>query len=54
MTPDEAGVLVASASLVAAVFVERPRGTFSPRTNKLFLALAALAAAVAILHMLGL
>ena len=54
MTPDEAGVLVAAMSLAAAVLVERPRGTLSPRTNKFFLALAALAAAVAILHMLGL
>ena len=54
MTPEETVVLVASASLAAAVFVERPRGTFSPLTNKFLLALAALAAAVAILHMLGL
>ncbi len=35
MTPDEAVVLVASASLAAAVFVERPRGTFSAQVEAL-------------------
>ena len=53
MTPDEAVVLVASASLAVAVFVERPRGTLTPQVDKVFLTLAMLAAAVAILHMLA-
>jgi hypothetical protein len=50
MTPAEAGVLVASAGLAVAVFVERPCGTLSPEVGKFLLTLAALAAAAAILH----
>ncbi len=50
MTLAEALVLVASAGLAVAVFVEGDTGTLTPRVGVLLLVLALLAAFAALLH----
>ncbi len=51
MIPSEELVLAMAATLSSAVFVERARGTLTPRMGALLWALALLAAAAAVLHM---
>ena len=51
MNSAETLVLVAAALLVMAVFVERDRGTLTPRTGVLLLTVAMLAVVAALLHM---
>ncbi len=51
MTSAEGLVLVAATFLVLGVMVEGGKGTLSSRAGALFLALAVLAVALALLHM---